>query len=57
MKPGRRLGDLEGSVRRAGRRLRITAQLIDAADGGHLWAQRYDRDMLDGAWATSRLYP
>jgi len=38
---------LEGSVRRAGSRLRITAQLINAADGTHLWSQRYDRDMTD----------
>jgi serine/threonine-protein kinase len=38
---------LEGSVRRAGNRLRITAQLIQAADGTHLWSQRYDRDMID----------
>jgi len=38
---------LEGSVRRAGTRLRITAQLIDAATGGHLWAERFDRDMSD----------
>jgi len=38
---------LEGSVRRAGNRLRITAQLIDAATGGHLWAERYDRDLTD----------
>ena len=38
---------LEGSVRRAGRRLRITAQLIDAADGSHLWSQRYDRQLTD----------
>ena len=38
---------LEGSVRRAGNRLRITAQLIHAADGTHLWSQRYDRDMID----------
>lgn len=34
---------LEGSVRRAGKRLRITAQLINIADGYHLWSQRYDR--------------
>ena len=33
---------LEGSVRRAGKRLRITAQLVDAATGGHLWAEHYD---------------
>jgi eukaryotic-like serine/threonine-protein kinase len=38
---------LEGSVRRAGNRLRITAQLIHAVDGTHLWSQRYDRDMTD----------
>jgi adenylate cyclase len=35
---------LEGSIRRSGNRVRITAQLIDAASGGHLWAERYDRD-------------
>ncbi len=38
---------LEGSIRRAGDRLRITAQLIDATDGGHAWAERYDRDLTD----------
>lgn len=38
---------LEGSVRRAGNRLRITGQLIDAADGTHLWSERYDRDLSD----------
>jgi adenylate cyclase len=38
---------LEGSVRRAGNRVRITAQLIDAATGAHLWAERYDRDLTD----------
>ena len=38
---------LEGSVRRAGNRLRVTAQLIHAADGTHLWSERYDRDMTD----------
>ncbi|HTC65143.1 MAG TPA: TIR domain-containing protein [Candidatus Saccharimonadales bacterium] len=38
---------LEGSVRRAGNRLRITAQLIHASDGTHLWSERYDRDMTD----------
>ncbi len=38
---------LEGSVRKAGTRLRITAQLIDAATGGHLWAERYDRNLTD----------
>jgi adenylate cyclase len=36
---------LEGSVRRAGNRVRINAQLIDAANGTHLWAQRYDRSL------------
>jgi adenylate cyclase len=38
---------LEGSVRKAGNRVRITAQLIDGATGGHLWADRYDRDLTD----------
>jgi adenylate cyclase len=38
---------LEGSVRRAEARVRITAQLIDGASGGHLWARRYDRDLTD----------
>jgi adenylate cyclase len=38
---------LEGSVRKAGNRVRITAQLIDAITGTHLWADRYDRDLSD----------
>ncbi|PSH55833.1 tetratricopeptide repeat protein [Phyllobacterium endophyticum] len=38
---------LEGSVRKAGERIRITGQLIDAKNGGHLWADRYDRSMTD----------
>ena len=38
---------LEGSVRRSGNRLRITVQLINAADGYHLWSERYDREMRD----------
>lgn len=38
---------LEGSVRKAGRRVRITAQLINGASGGHVWAERYDRDLDD----------
>ncbi len=38
---------LEGSVRKAGNRVRITAQLIDAATEGHLWAQNYDRQLED----------
>jgi TolB-like protein len=38
---------LEGSVRRAGSRVRVTAQLIKAEDGSHLWSERYDRDMTD----------
>ncbi len=38
---------LEGSVRKAGQRVRITGQLIDGSDGGHLWAERYDRDLTD----------
>lgn len=38
---------LEGSVRRSGDRLRVTAQLIDVGNGYHLWSDRYDRDMKD----------
>ena len=38
---------LEGSVRRAGNRIRITAQLVRAEDGSHLWGERYDREMSD----------
>ena len=38
---------VEGSVRRAGNRVRVTAQLIDATSGSHLWAERYDRDLED----------
>ncbi len=47
---GRELGVgtvLEGSIRRAGNRVRITAQLIDATNGAHLWAERYDRELTD----------
>ncbi len=38
---------LEGSVRRSGSRVRVTAQLINAADGSHLWSERYDRELSD----------
>lgn len=38
---------LEGSVRRAGNRIRVTTQLINAADGSHLWSERYDRELAD----------
>jgi adenylate cyclase len=47
---GRELGVrsvLEGSIRRVNNRVRITAQLINAADSAHLWAERYDRDLTD----------
>jgi adenylate cyclase len=47
---GRELGVryvLEGSVRKAGDRVRVTAQLIDATTGGHVWSQRYDRELSD----------
>jgi adenylate cyclase len=47
---GRELGVryvLEGSVRKVGSRVRITAQLVDTLRGGHLWAERYDRDLKD----------
>ncbi len=38
---------LEGSVRRSGNRLRVTAQLINVADGFHVWSERYDRELAD----------
>jgi adenylate cyclase len=38
---------LEGSVRKAGNRVRVTAQLIDSTTGGHVWADRFDRDLTD----------
>jgi adenylate cyclase len=38
---------LEGSIRKVGNRVRITAQLIDAGSGGHLWAERFDRELTD----------
>jgi adenylate cyclase len=38
---------LEGSVRKAGSRVRVTGQLIDGKKGGHMWADRYDRDLTD----------
>ncbi len=47
---GRQLGVesvLEGSVRKAGNRLRVTVQLVDVADGYHLWAHKYEREMED----------
>jgi adenylate cyclase len=47
---GRELGVkyvLEGSVRKADKRVRITAQLVDATSGAELWAERYDRPMSD----------
>ena len=53
---GRELGVryvLEGSVRKAAKRVRITGQLIDAATGAHLWADRFDGDLED--ISTSRI--
>jgi class 3 adenylate cyclase/TolB-like protein/Flp pilus assembly protein TadD len=47
---GRKLGVqyvVEGSIRKAGNRVRVTAQLIEAETGNHLWAERYDRDLED----------
>ncbi len=51
---GRELGVkfvVEGSVRKAGNRIRVTAQLIEAATGNHIWAERYDRD-LNGVFSV-----
>jgi TolB-like protein len=47
---GRALGVryvLEGSLRKAGHRIRVTAQLVEAETGKHIWAERYDRDLVD----------
>lgn len=47
---GRELGAtyvVEGSVRKSGNRVRVTAQLIEAASGNHLWAERFDRELED----------
>ena len=47
---GRELGVryvLEGSLRKSGNRIRVTAQLVEAATGNHVWAERYDRDLAD----------
>ena len=47
---GRELGVryvLEGSLRKAGNRIRVTAQLVEAETGKHVWAERYDRDLAD----------
>ena len=55
---GRSLGAeyvVEGSVRRAGDRVRITAQLVDAANGLHLWAERYDRALKTCSLSRRRL--
>ena len=38
---------LEGSVRKSGKRIRVTAQLINVEDGYHLWSEKYDRDLED----------
>ncbi len=38
---------VEGSVRKAGRRIRVTVQLIETATGNHIWAEKYDRDLVD----------
>ena len=38
---------LEGSVRKVGGRVRVSAQLVSGKDGGHLWAERFDRDLID----------
>ena len=48
---------LEGSVRRVGTRLRVTAQLIFAKDGTHLWSERYDRQLTDVSEIPGRNLP
>ena len=54
---GRELGVryvLEGSIRKYGNRVRIAAQLVDAASGNHLWADHFDSDLTDGIFDTPR---
>ena len=56
---GRELGVryvLEGGVRKAGNRIRVTAQLIEAETGNHVWANRYDRDLADILAVQMRLH-
>ena len=56
---GRELGVryvLEGSVRKAGNRIRVTAQLIEAGTSNHVWAERYDRDLADIFADAGRAY-
>ena len=45
---------LEGSVRKGGNRVRISAQLIDASTGNHVWAQRYEREIVRGTVRSPR---
>jgi adenylate cyclase len=55
---GRELGVryvLEGSVRKVADQVRITAQLVDAVGGHHLWAERYDRDLSDSFGVQSEI--
>jgi len=45
---------LEGSVQKAGDRLRVTAQLVDSTTGNHIWAERYDRELKDNPHLIDR---
>ena len=57
---GRELGVryvLEGSIRRAGDRVRISAQLIDAVTGAHRWGERYDRELKDVFAVQDEVFP
>ncbi len=47
---------MEGSVRKSGNRVRITAQVINAADGYYLWSERYDREMKDISTCRMKLH-
>jgi hypothetical protein len=46
---------VEGTVRKAGNRIRVTAQLISARDGGHVWSKRYDRELANRQRSTPSL--
>ena len=57
---GRELGVayiVEGSVRKAGNRVRVTAQLVESENGNHIWAERYDRDLEDIFTVQGRIDP
>jgi adenylate cyclase len=45
---------LEGSLRKSGNRIRVSAQLVEAETGKHVWAERYDRDLAESSRCRTR---